>query len=78
VRCAAAKPRVNAEKPRFFINAQKKIIFLVLGKFSTDFFGFSNFFFTPMRSELVVHQNWFLRRWLSLGFKNGDQKKLDP
>jgi hypothetical protein len=23
VRCAAAKPRVNAEKPRFFINAQK-------------------------------------------------------
>jgi hypothetical protein len=22
VRCAAAKPRVNAEKPRFFINAQ--------------------------------------------------------
>jgi hypothetical protein len=25
VRCAAAKPRVNAEKPRFFINTQKKI-----------------------------------------------------
>jgi hypothetical protein len=24
VRCAAAKPRVNAEKPRFFINAQIK------------------------------------------------------
>jgi hypothetical protein len=23
VRCAAAKPRVNAEKPRFFINTQK-------------------------------------------------------
>jgi hypothetical protein len=24
VRCAAAKPRVNAEKPRFFINAHNQ------------------------------------------------------
>jgi hypothetical protein len=31
--CAAAKPRVNAEKPRFFINAQKKY----------DFFNFPYF-----------------------------------
>jgi hypothetical protein len=26
VRCAAAKPRVNAEKPRFFINTHEKYV----------------------------------------------------